>query len=432
MAKIASLPTLTLILAAIRVLAAALGLGVQIWLVRAYGTTAFGYFSYFVTAVALLSLFAQGGVDTWMLRSVASLHGRGISWMVLRAALWRHLRLGLIASGLTGVAFGLATPWLPESGKIVPIGWFFVTSVALMAFRVLVGATRGLRLALVADSAEQLLRNVAMLLIAWCLLQLQLSADGGAREHAANLVVVYWLSFVTSGLWLLLRLRSSCVPGATGVATIEPYNWRVHLSFTGTALLGYAFFQLDTLWLGHYVTLPELGAYNMACNLVRLVIFFPMIVVSVLQPRLAAALATHNAEHVQRLVYAALSTSAVAAIASALLLGLSGDWVLATINPEYTVASTSLRWLIAVHTINAVLMVWGACLAVSHRFSDTLWAQIPGALVTVALYAWAIPRWGMPAAPVAVLAGMLVCVLVYAWMASKRGGISHALLLPPS
>jgi O-antigen/teichoic acid export membrane protein len=429
--KLASLPLLTLALAAIRVLAAVFGLGVQIWLVQEFGATAFGQFSYFVTTVALLSLLAQGGMDTWVLRAVAPWQATGVAWTQLSATLVRYLRLGLVTSVGVGVVYGLVAHWLPGQNSAVSTIWFVLAGAALLVFRVLLGAARGLRMALLADGAENLVRTLSMLLLAWVGLQLDVFGSATVNSRSQGLVMAYCLSFSLAAIWLLYRLRIASTGGVGVVSTAQQYGWRAHISFTGTALLGYAFFQLDTLWLGHYLSAVELGAYNMACNLVRLVIFFPMIVVALLQPRLAAALVERQAPRVRRLVGVALLTSGVAALGCALVLALVGDWLLARIHPAYLVASVSLRWLMAVHCLNAVLMVWAACLAVSHRYVYTLWAQVPGVVVTVLLYAWAIPRWGMQAAPAAVLAGMLVCAFVYIAMVYKQGGHWHAVLLPP-
>jgi O-antigen/teichoic acid export membrane protein len=240
----------------------------------------------------------------------------------------------------------------------------------------------------------------------------------------------YWLSFIFAAVYLVVQMRSKCNNDVILSPSSSVYGWHTHLNFTNTALLSYVSYQLDTLWLAHYLSPADLGSYNMACNIVRLVIFFPMIVVTLLQPRLASALSARDVQHIRRLVGFAMLLSFSAALLSAFILTLFGDWFLEIIHPTYLSASISLRWLIAVHCVNAALMVWIACLAVSDRYSNMVWVQVPGAVVTVSLYAWAIPIWGMPAAPAAVLAGTLVSALIYFSIFYKHMNSWHALLLP--
>lgn len=395
---------------AIRGGAVLLSLWLQIWLVAHFGAVSYGEYVFFLTFCSLVIIIAKGGLDTVALKEVAIASNRGDTRGVYLIR-FRYLQRGVVLAVATCVA-----PWLAyslvSSWRIgLPVfDWGLIcgASIGAVVFQILVALARGVDRPAVADAFDAIFRTALMAGVA---MAMAIHGQTGARA----IVIAYASSFYLASL-LLYRLTWVTTTGfASGKVESDRqnYNAKAHFGFMLAGLLGYVFFQMDTLILGGNIDPIELGAYNMACNLVRAVIFLPMILVVLVQPRIAVAFEKADMRQVTRIALWAIGASLVVAVLCSLLLWLFGEFILRCINPGFVTAAPALTILAAAHVVNSMLIILGGIVAMTSKYLDVVRAQMAGGAVALVCYVVLIPSHGTIGAALSMFAGLLVVLGCY-------------------
>ena len=414
-------------MAAIRASAVGVALWLQIWLVAAFGSAVYGDYIFFVTLCSLVTTISKGGLDTLALKA-AAIAKSGTN----NAPVFDALRSGYLAKGvmLTSASclglwllYALAASWRLPNIPTVNWWWVYATSLGMVIFQILIAAMRGLDRPALADAFDAIVRNALMALVALLLVSAQ-------YLNAESVMASFAFSFYAASLMLLMLTPSHQSNAAVEQAEVESYGAKAHFGFMLSGLLSYVFFQMDTLILGAYVSATELGAYNMACNLVRAVIFIPMIVVVLVQPRIAVAFAKSDMRGVARIATVGVGVSFLAASLCSGVLWMLGGFVLTWIDPVFVMAQDAMLLLSLAHIINAVLMVVGGVVSMTHRYLDVVKAQLMGGTATLILYGLLIPHQGQIGAATAMFAGLVMVLLCYLVMYRKFLVPVYGFLLP--
>jgi len=403
---------------ALRGAAAGIALLVQVCLVRLLGADGYGSLIIFMTVCALLAIVACGGLDVVLVRRFAIDTARG-NHAALRGALKAGLtRTSLLAASivvlvwlgrLTAEACGLATSALP------PTPWLLAGAVIASATTVTVAGLRGMKRFLTADFTESVIKPISMALVALAVMRLPYEATTQAQLTfiAGNLVALL------CALWIFRRKTSTSAVG-DGVGEVQPLPGVVESStLTAYALVAFAFFQLDTLLVGMFGTPQDVGAYNMACNLVRLVIFLPLIIAARSQPQVAVLFDQRDYGSLRALASANLRRALLSALGAALLLALLGQPILEKIHDGFGNAYPALLILCVAHVINSSLIVLTSILLMCGLQRLVLQAQLAGLALCLPMYLLLIPDYGPAAAAGSVLVGIAVDLAALCFLAHR-------------
>jgi O-antigen/teichoic acid export membrane protein len=411
-------------MAMIRSSAVGVALLLQIWLVAAFGTAAYGDYVFFVTLCSLVTIFSKGGLDILALKTAAIAKGHYVNELGLADLstpwVWRGILFTSVCClglwGLHSVA-ALHFPTIPA----VSWGWIYAASVGMVVFQILIATSRGVGHLALADMFDVIVRNGLMALVAMTLV-----AAHFVNTNSAN--ASFAISFYLASLlfYLLHKRREDSVTQSAP----QNYGIKAHFSFVLSGLLSYIFFQMDTLILATHVSAVELGAYNMACNLVRAVIFIPMIIVVIVQPRIAVAFENADIHSVTRIAALAIVLSFVAASICSALIWLLGAEVLAWIDPDFLAAKDAMLILSLAHIVNSILMIVSGIISMTNRFMDVAKAQCIGGIAALALYGALIPEHGQVGAALAMFAGLTIVVICYLFMYRRHLPKLYDFLLP--
>jgi len=413
-------------MATIRSAAVALSLFLQIWLVATFGAATYGDYVIFVTLCSLVTIISIGGLDTQALKISAidrSVSGRNAKLDLLHSP---FITRGLIFTTICCLIIWCLSSFNIDYFSRLPIfSWtlLYVATVGAVTFQILIAVLRGIGRPVLADLFDAIIRNTFTGLIA-----LFLTAAFTATLNHAVMAYAFSFYFCLFAIVLVTGIRPA--PPATRDTPKPQYTTRMHFGFMLTGLVSYAFFQLDTLILSAQVSATELGAYNMACNLVRAVIFIPLILVVLIQPRIAVEFERNNFRAVARIAAAGIGLSIFAAIGCAVALWMIGGYILSLIAPEFLVAREAMLILSAAHVVNSALIIVAGVISMSGRFFDIAKAQVVGSIVSVALYIVLIPLHGQQGAALSVLIGLVAVGISYIFLYRSLIPRIYGFLLP--
>lgn len=401
-------------LAGVRVGAVALIFLTQTWIIKIFGIQEYGQFVYFISLTSLVTVLSKGGLDVLLVKRVAAAVLNNDSFESIRNIRQLYLGRGLIISAgvSTFVYFGSAKLSLGRNldGEIAWI-LFYIASMATVTFQVLLGFERGRGNIVTADMFEQIVRTCMLVASVSGLMFFSL-------DSTSILQMAYAISFSGAAYVVYKNYRpghhSLPTPGNTKIVAtdLNTYSLRQHATFTASGLLTFVFFQVDGLVLSHHVSSAELGAYNMACNLARFVIFIPMIILVIFQSKVAVAFVEVNRLNLAIYFIQSIFLCIFGASLTALLLLAFGHYALETIDPAVVVAYPALKVLLLAYLINSVLMVIGAFAVLSKNYSKLVVAQATGAIVAAISYITLVSGYGQIGISWSVVFGLLVVMLV--------------------
>jgi O-antigen/teichoic acid export membrane protein len=386
---------------------------IQVWVLNEFGANKYGEFVFFITVCSFVAIISKGGLDIFGVRLVAIALDKGnvgeifaITKKTIRLS-WLYSSVGVFLSWSIYKILEINTVQIPS------LSWelIIITTASLVTFQVMSGFVRGLNKNLLADWVESAIRP--LLWLGCCAIAVGLNLN-----HSVALSISYAISFASAAL--IFHFFTKNIEFEKYCVVNIGYAFRDHLYFVSIGLIGFVYFQLDTLLLGIHVPPSELGAYNMACNLVRIIIFVPMIIGTILQPRIAVAISNGDNEKLIKLTINALALSGAFSIASFLFLLFTGKYVLEWINPTFGSVANAMYILSLAHVINSQLIVIGAIYSISGKYRQMIYAQIFGCIVTIVGYLLLVPYFRDSGAAISVLVGLSVNLITITYLSRQQ------------
>lgn len=411
--------------AGVRGFAAILAFASQIMMVKLLGEFAYGSYALFVTYCSLIYIFSRSGLDVVSLRSLSVAFGN-----LDRAQFIHVLKKALLLAALFSLGWVLLFSLLKQAGALGQIvkstastGWILASVFGMTLLAVLMSAARGMRRIISADFVDSIAKPAVILLLIWLfsLAGFIGSSAGYAAFVAANLI--------SAGLATALLISAKrntpwteANPPATKTTLLTSSSAAIFIAY---ALITYVFFQLDTLIVGATLGVVEAGAYNMASNFVRLVIFIPMIVLAQVQPFIASRFHAGDTASIKETVFDALKKSLFFAASGVAILLMTGRWLLSFVSPAFTGAYPALAILSFAHLLNSGILVISGVLLMCRAQNIVVTAQVAGLLICLPLYLILIPKYGTTGAAASVFFGLainLTCLILLSarWIARKN------------
>jgi len=404
--------------AGVRGFAAILAFASQIVMVKLLGENAYGSYVLFVTYCSLIFIFSRSGLDVVALRASSVAYGhqdRAQFGQVFR----RVLTLGVLLSIVWALLFSLAkqlSAFKRFAQSDAGVGWVLAGVLGMTLLAVLLGVVRGTRRIISADVVDSIAKPLVIMLVIWILVGYGSHGNsvGYIAFIAANLIATIATAALLIGVDRKSRWREA--PGGSRLELLSPRSAATYITY---GLITYVFFQLDTLIVGMWLGTAEVGAYNMACNFVRLVIFVPMIVVIQMQPSIASAFHSKDFRTIRATVAGAMKKSLFFAGGGVLALVLFGRWLLGLVSESFAGAYPTLLVLAFAHLMNSAILVLTGMLLMCKEQKLVVMAQFAGLCVCAPLYFVLIPRIGTIGAATSVLLGLVVNLACLTWLSAR-------------
>lgn len=399
----------------IRIIAVIITFYLQIWIVSKFGAELYGQYISFITLNAMLVIFAKGGLDSVILRQTSIEYSNTRNAEILKEMGGVFLFRGVVFSSVVVLIYYLLQSTLLSGTRFtVKYGWtlIYVCVIGTVSVSIAVSYLRGLNRPVIVEFVDNIVRSSLVLLFASIGLYINESVNNDLTEAYAFTVAALFVIFG------IMAVRT--VPLEKNPKSYERirngYSASEHFSFMSSGLLGFTFFQLDTLLLGFYRSDLEVGSYNMACNFVRLVIFVPLIVANLVQPQIAVAYSKKDTPKVMRLLSRAVAASLTPAVIAAGVLFLYGDLLLGWVEPRFSSSKPALIILVTAHLVNTNIIILNGTLSMIGRQADIVKSHLIGSVLTIALYYLLIPQYGQNGAAISVLFGLVAIICTYIGM----------------
>lgn len=409
----------------LRIVNTGLGFLTSLVLSRKLGAANYGAYTYAITLVSLLAVPAVLGLDSLIIRELAT-HQVRSQWGLMRGILRLSNMLAfLMACVLAGsTALGIwvfARDWDPQMAMAVWIALIALPVFALTRLRQ--AALRGLHRATASLFPELIVHRVVLVLLIGAVLFYR-------KEYLnSSLVVALYGAAAVVAFLVGARLLANAMPGAAKDAEPEyqTRQWRNSaLSFVMISGMVVVNSYTDILMLGAMKGSGAAGIYSVANAYVQFIVFIYLAVNTPLYPRVAAFYAANEFERLRELVSKAARIVFFISLPISLLVVMFGYRLLLLFGPDFVQGETALAILIGGTLIAfGIGRLAGIMLTVAGHERYTASAVGVGALLNVVLNAILIPEWGMSGAAVATSISLIVWTIWLGWGAFSRVGF-HA------
>jgi len=396
-----------------------------ITLARFLGVEGFGTYTYVIALLTILSIPAQMGIPTLVIRMTASYMVDGRYDLI--KGIWRRATQGVLAVSVAiAIAVGGFVVLFPDAGSeqlraTLLIGVLLVPLKALGELRG--AALRGLHHVVLGQLPDLLIRPLLHFgLVVYLVLlgpELWRTASGAMTAN----VVAATVAFV-AGAMILLRT----MPAEIGENQPE-YETSIWLAsvvplslLAGTkVILG----NTDIVMIGAIAGESATALFKVAEQASALALISVQVVTLAIGPHIARLYREGDTDTLQRVVRVAAWVTLSFAVFMAIVLIVAGEWILRFIfGPEFTSAYTAMVILCIGVTTKVVAGPATVLLNMSGHERDTLKGVAIAALTNVVLNAVLIPYYGIIGAAVASSTAFVVWTILLSGLAYKRTGIN--------
>lgn len=393
----------------VRLLQVALGLVTSVMVARVLGPEGRGLYAVAIaigaTGVQLGNLGLHSANTFWAARD------REYVAPLLANSLWVGLGAGSLGALLAGLGFTLLPAFAPLDGLLLALalGWVPLGLGYLLLQSLILG---------VQDVKGYNLVEIGTKFVGFAGLVALLAAGGLSPETALATTLV---SSGVGFLWLLWLLRDHLkLPPRLSVALLKenlPYGLKAYLA----ALLAFTVLRVDLFLVQAKLGSEDAGFYSIAVTLAEMVYMLPVVVGTMLFPKLSAMPDEAAKWNLTRKT-AALLGLLMAAVGGVTVI-LAEPVVRLLYGASFLPAVPALGWLmpgIVLLSINVVLMNYFASQAMPWV---TVISPFIAALLNIGLNLALIPAMGIRGAALASTlsyASMLLCSLVYLGLARKK------------
>lgn len=400
---------------------------ISILFARLLGVSGFGVYTYTMTCANLLGIPATLGLETLLIREVATYQNKE-AWGLMRGILrWANQIALAFSIGLVLVVTGIA--------------WYFwknANSQALLAFCIAMaflpiaskrnlmrGALRGLHRVVIALVPEMLVVPIVQIVVTVCaylLLKSGLTAPWvlGIYVFAGGISLVISIIFLDRNL-----------PDSVREATPK-YQVRRWLSsslvFMCLESIYYLSPQIDLLMLGALKSLSVVGVYYPVNRGAQLILLIPMAVSTAIAPTIVQLYAQGNHLQLQKLITTCTRVVFVGSLLLSVGLIALSHFYLLLFGSEFTSGQNAL-----------IILCIGMVVSIATGSADILlnmtgyerYVTINAAVTTVfnaILNLLLIPTWGIEGAALATVISMTLASAVNAVFARKKLGIYATVL----
>ena len=371
----------------VRIFSAVASLGYGLLLANVLTPDAMGKFTIALSVIIIASVISKLGLDTYLMRDVASRSRDSYRMMV-------HC---LCAAGFTGMSSGVLCAWVCITVYAMSDAAFVVLLLGipfLAMIYVLAGLLKSVDLPATAVFLETGCWQTVLCL---CTIMMHLFGYDSlllvAVCFSAGLALIFVISFLLS--WYLVLGHKVRNPNTS--STIA-HDFRELMAMTGLTVCGVIMRWSDTLWLAWWLDSQDIAVYVICTRLAGGIAIVDSAVNSVAAPRFARFFAGGKNRSLGRELRQAHTLSGVWGAVVAILIVLTGPFILAWLGPPY---SESTNILLFATLATAVQVAWvpiGHFATMTGRASVYFKATVIALAVQQLAFLFFIPHFGVMAA----------------------------------
>jgi O-antigen/teichoic acid export membrane protein len=381
----------------IKMIGLALALLSQVALVRWLSTEGFGIYSYVVTLIGLVGVFAQLGLHSSVVRFVAAARVQQ-AWAQLQGILVISRRLVIISS-LCLTVLGELIVWgfssrLDNSLEItLQIGLLLLPlqTLGTLEYRALRGLKRVTTSLICEDLVIPLIVTFGALLL----------APFGVVEPIWAMLLRLGAAFVVVGLGTWWLRRSLPKEAKT---VLPEYNLRevfaVSLPLLAAAPMQTVLNRTDIIMLGYLTTMSDVALYTVAQRIAATAILGLVAANVIAAPLISESFAKKDRGQIQAAAFLAAMVATVFTVAFIAFLVLFEEWIFFLFGPDYRAASSLMWILISGQVVNSIAGSVGLLLSMTEHQKRFFGIIAISALVNLVLNAILIPSFGATGAAV--------------------------------
>ncbi|MEM7133285.1 MAG: flippase [Chloroflexota bacterium] len=327
--------------------------GAQILLARLMGAEHYGVYAYVLAWVTLLFLLARLGMDTMLLRYIATYRANH-EWGLMRGVVQMSNLWGLVSSLVVGsITAGIVWFWRESLGE--PLAYAFWAGCGLLPFFVLSGlcqsSLNGIKKVVLAQLPNRLIRQTLLVLLVmggvW-LIGIEMT---GATAILLTIVAVLG-GYGIGVYWLWRHLPE-------GYWSAKPiYRNREWLLTAFPLMLAAGAYMLtqktDTLMIGAMLGTTDAGIYAVASRIAEFTSFGLTAATAIAAPHMSEFFSQKKRTELQRVVSLTTWGAIAFSIPFAVVVVVLGTWLLSLFGSAFTLGYWALVLLVAGQVANTV------------------------------------------------------------------------------
>lgn len=409
----------------IKVLSCVISLLLGIILARYLGAEKYGIYAYAFAISSTLTVFAEAGLPTLLLREVAALETQE-KWGKLRGLFLRALQLNL-ATSFCIVCIATIYFWFYNRNMQFDLQCkTLILAILLLPLSTMIklfsSVLSGLQHVVLATGISELIRPGIVLLLIGGLFFLYPSVR---QPHYAMAVQLLSQAAILSLFTvLLIRLLPRYIFAVKSCYDTR-YWFTTSFSFALMSGAGILNSQADILLLGFFRTPNEVGLYRVAMQGAGLVAFGLQAANTIVAPQFSRLYAQSDLERLQRLVSVSAKVILLSAVPLALAFIFAGEYILRLLfGKEYISGHIPLAILSAGQLINAAMGSVGFLLTMTGHEKVVVKTFIGTAIFNLAANAALVPAFGIVGAAIATAIVTTVWNIILYKLVQKRLGIN--------
>jgi len=406
----------------IKIITGFLTLTTSVVLARTLGPKEYGLYSYAITVAAFLTIFATFGLPDFLTRQVSIYQTNGDFLYVKRLFRWSFIVVLIGTTILFSVPFIISFLNVPLPDSLsFELFVFALVAVPLMSLlAVLSSVLRGLKLVLLAQMANGIIRPLVLLIL---VIVLFLIFEGGANAKTA--IVCQLISLLIAFVVCFFFVINATKEKNTNNCNLGDKRWLLDLlPFFLIGLLQIINSRVDILVLGFFRESTSVGNYQVSLRLAELVSFILISVNGVFAPVVAELKTKNDLVMLQKMVTKSVRWVTCLALPLCLALFVFSTEILEFLfGSEYVAGDNALRIFVVGQFVNCLMGSVALLLNMSGHQSDTLRVTGLSAIINISLSLLLVPMYGINGAAIASVVSLVVWNVLLSFLATMRLGI---------
>ncbi|PJF39286.1 MAG: hypothetical protein CUN55_14790 [Phototrophicales bacterium] len=401
----------------LRLLGVAAGFGFNVVLARVLGAEGAGLYFLAVTVLAIATVFGRMGLDSAMLRFVASNAALG-RWERV-AGVYREGFLSAIVASMvvTGVIF-VGAPFLAsrvfhEPLLVTPIRVITLAITPFSLFTLYAEMLKGLK----RSAAGVVVQSVSVPLLGLLLVLVLAPRYGVAGAVIAYVSAVFIALALGAFLW---RRAVPQIHGLSASSFDRSVLWATSMPLFGVSVINLAMNWSGTLALGIWADPKDVGLYGIANRTVMLLNFILATANVIVSPRFADQFARGNRQGLTSLFLRSVAVMGVVSLIPVLLFISAPSFVLSLFGHEFAAASPLLVILVIGQFVNVLAGSVGPLLIMTGHERVLQSIMLRSALVFVVLTIYLTYSYGAIGAAFASTVNLVVLNLLGLYAVQKH------------
>lgn len=390
----------------------------MILLARIMGAEAFGVYSFAIAVVILLSVPANMGFPSVLIRFIAKYEYEKRVGLIPTIISYAQRYVSLISVALILILWIVTyQDWvsLTEQQRWV-LRWASPLILLISLEEIRSSALKGLNKVLIGQLPQLIIRP--LLLLAFILILFLYQGMLRAEEAVISYLISVFISWLIGSWWL--HKSTSAIKKDSAFKEISLW-WAasIPLLFSGSIqIIGR---QTDMVFMGLMRTEAETGVYRAAFQYASLVTLGWLAINTVIAPRITQLYESKNKKELQKMVFSANYGTLAIAVPIAIMGWFFGSFILSFFFGEtFETGYEALQILCLGHVVNAFFGSSTTVLKMTGFEKTALCGLLLGTVINVVLNALWIPEYGMKGAAWASTLSMVFWNTYLLWQVHKK------------